>query len=63
MAILSSVATSSVGEVYASLARDIVAGTHQTPGFAHALHSSRLIAAVERAAVTGERQVGLGDLP
>ena len=52
-----------VGEVYASLARDIVAGTHQTPGFAHALHSSRLIAAVERAAVTGERQVGLGDLP
>lgn len=45
-----------VGEVYASLARDLEAGTYATPGFAHALHNSRLIAAVERAAQTGERQ-------
>lgn len=48
-----------VGEVYASLARDMAQGTHHTPGFAHALHNSRLIAAVERAARTGERQRGL----
>ena len=45
-----------VGEVYASLGRDLVAGTYQTPGFAHALHNSRLVQAVERAAQTGERQ-------
>ena len=45
-----------VGEVYASLARDLSAGTYDTPGFAHALHNSRLVAAVERAARTGERQ-------
>lgn len=45
-----------VGEVYASLARDIVNGTRATPGFAHALHNSRLIAALERAARSGERQ-------
>ncbi|MFV3073347.1 Gfo/Idh/MocA family protein [Niveispirillum fermenti] len=45
-----------VGEVYASLARDMAAGTHHTPGFAHALHNSRLVAAVERAAQTGVRQ-------
>jgi len=45
-----------VGEVYSSLARDITMGTFATPGFAHALHSSRLIAAVERAAQTGLRQ-------
>ncbi|MCO8277075.1 Gfo/Idh/MocA family oxidoreductase [Actinoplanes sp. TRM 88003] len=35
-----------VGEVYASLARDIENGTHHTPGFAHALHNSRLVARV-----------------
>ncbi|KQO35488.1 Gfo/Idh/MocA family oxidoreductase [Pseudomonas chengduensis] len=46
-----------VGEVYASLARDLRTGTYHTPGFAHALHSSQLIAAVERAAVTGQRQL------
>lgn len=46
-----------VGEVYASLARDLRIGTYHTPGFAHALHSSQLIAAVERAAVTGQRQL------
>lgn len=46
-----------VGEVYASLARDLRMGTYHTPGFAHALHSSQLIAAVERAAVTGQRQL------
>ncbi|WP_185984253.1 Gfo/Idh/MocA family protein [Aureimonas mangrovi] len=48
-----------VGEVYASLARDMAAGTHETPGFAHALHNSRLVAAVEHAAATGERQRNL----
>lgn len=45
-----------VGEVYASFARDLLAGTHHTPGFAHALHNSRLVDAVERAARTGHRQ-------
>jgi predicted dehydrogenase len=45
-----------VGEVYASLARDLVAGTYRTPGFHHAAHNSRLVAAVERAADTGQRQ-------
>lgn len=45
-----------VGEVYASLARDLQTGRFDTPGFAHALHNSRLVAAVERAARTGERQ-------
>ena len=45
-----------VGEVYASLARDIAAGTFRTPGFTHAVHNSRLVAAVERAARTGVRQ-------
>ncbi|KZD09510.1 Gfo/Idh/MocA family protein [Oceanibaculum pacificum] len=48
-----------VGEVYASLARDLASGTHETPGFDHALHNSRLVAAVERAALTGERQRNL----
>jgi predicted dehydrogenase len=45
-----------VGEVYASLGRDIAAGRFDTPGFGHALHNSRLVAAVERAARTGVRQ-------
>ncbi len=45
-----------VGELYGSLARDLAAGTHETPGFTHALHNSRLVAAVERAARTGQRQ-------
>lgn len=45
-----------VGEVYASLAGDLAAGTFNTPGFDHALHNSRLVAAIERAAATGERQ-------
>ena len=45
-----------IGEVYASLARDIHAGTHSTPGFAHALHNTRLMEAVTRAAERGERQ-------
>jgi predicted dehydrogenase len=45
-----------VGEVYASLARDMATGRFDTPGFVHALHNSRLIAAVEHAARTGERQ-------
>ncbi|WP_215399247.1 Gfo/Idh/MocA family protein [Rheinheimera oceanensis] len=50
-------ASINVSEVYASLARDIATGTFYTPGFAHALHSSRLIAAVEQAAQSGERQL------
>lgn len=49
-------ASINVGEVYASLARDIVHGTYETPGFEHALHNSRLIERVERAADSGQRQ-------
>jgi predicted dehydrogenase len=49
-------ASINVGEVYASLARDIVNGTYHTPGFGHAVHNSRLIARVEQAAKTGLRQ-------
>jgi predicted dehydrogenase len=45
-----------VAEVYAHLVRDIHAGTYTTPGFEHALHNSRLIAAVRRAAERGKRQ-------
>lgn len=45
-----------VGEVYARLVRDLREGTYGTPGFLHALHSARLIAAVRRAAERGERQ-------
>ncbi|WP_250004668.1 Gfo/Idh/MocA family protein [Actinoplanes sp. M2I2] len=49
-------ASINVGEVYASLARDIANGTHHTPGFRHAAHNSRLMARVEQAARTGTRQ-------
>ncbi|WP_435246886.1 Gfo/Idh/MocA family protein [Streptomyces sp. NRRL F-5630] len=49
-------ASINVGEVYASLARDLTNGTHHTPGFQHAAHNSRLIARVEQAARTGVRQ-------
>ncbi|MFC9085777.1 Gfo/Idh/MocA family protein [Nocardiopsis dassonvillei] len=49
-------ASVNVGEVYASLARDIVNGTYDTPGFEHAVHNSRLVAQVERAARIGLRQ-------
>lgn len=49
-------ASINVGEVYASLARDIADGTHHTPGFGHAAHNSRLIARVAEAARTGIRQ-------
>lgn len=45
-----------VGEVYASLARDLAMGSFETASFLHAAHNSRLIAAIERAAVTGQRQ-------
>jgi predicted dehydrogenase len=45
-----------VGEVYASLVRDLRAGTYSTPGLQHALHNARLIEAVVRAAERGERQ-------
>jgi predicted dehydrogenase len=44
-----------VGEVYASLVRDLRAGTYSTPGFEHALHNARLIEAVMRAGERGER--------
>ncbi|MDT0443480.1 Gfo/Idh/MocA family oxidoreductase [Streptomyces johnsoniae] len=49
-------ASINVGEVYAGLARDITNGTHHTPGFAHAVHNSRLVARVEQASRTGRRQ-------
>jgi hypothetical protein len=49
-------ASINVGEVYASLARDIAKGTYHTPGFHHAAHNSRLIARVDQAARTGIRQ-------
>ncbi|TNH28696.1 hypothetical protein FHG89_14815 [Micromonospora orduensis] len=39
-------ASITVGEVYASLARDIANGAHRTPGFGHAAHNSRLMARV-----------------
>ena len=45
-----------LAEVYAHLLRDIHSNTYTTPGFEHALHNSRLIAAVTRAAARGERQ-------
>jgi predicted dehydrogenase len=45
-----------VGEVYAQLYRDVLAGSYDTPGFEHALHNARLIEAVTRAAERGERQ-------
>jgi predicted dehydrogenase len=45
-----------VGEVYAHLVRDLLAGTYSTPGFDQAFHNARLIAAVTRAAARGERQ-------
>jgi predicted dehydrogenase len=53
-------AATNVGEVYGSLARDMAQGTFNTPDFAHAVHNSQLVAAVERAAQTGERQRNLG---
>jgi len=49
-------ASINVGEVYASLARDIANGSHETPGFEHALHNSRLVARVDEAARSGRRQ-------
>ncbi|MBB1250543.1 Gfo/Idh/MocA family protein [Rhizobium sp. G21] len=49
-------ASINVGEVYASLGRDLAEDTRLTPGFAHALHNSRLVAAIEKAAETGQRQ-------
>jgi len=45
-----------VGEVYSHLVRDVQAGTYRTPGFEHAVHNSRLIETVRRAADRGERQ-------
>jgi predicted dehydrogenase len=51
-----------VGEIYAHLIRDVHTGTYSTPGFEHAVHNSRLIEAVRRAAKQGERRK-LMDLP
>ena len=45
-----------VGEVYAHLVRDMLAGTYNTPGFEHGLHNARLIEAVKRASEQGERR-------
>ena len=45
-----------VGEVYASLVRDIEAGSRHTPGFDHALANLRLMDAVAIAARSGVRQ-------
>ena len=45
-----------VAEVYAHFLRGLHAGTHSTPGFAHALHNARLIEAVRHAAERGARQ-------
>jgi len=45
-----------VAQMYASLAHDLETARHDTPGFAHALHNARLIAAVARAAESGNRQ-------
>lgn len=45
-----------VGELYAVLARDIATGTHASPDFNHALHSSRLASAIARASAEGRRQ-------
>lgn len=49
-------ASINVGEVYASLGRDIANGTYETPGFEHAVHNSRLISRVGQAAESGQRQ-------
>ncbi|MFD7025678.1 Gfo/Idh/MocA family protein [Promicromonospora sukumoe] len=49
-------ASINVGEVYASLARDLADGTRHTPGFDRAVHNSRLVARLEQAARTGVRQ-------
>jgi predicted dehydrogenase len=48
-----------VAEVYAHLVRDMHSDTYTTPGFEHALHNARLIAAVRRAAERGKRQTYL----
>ncbi|RMQ43344.1 hypothetical protein ALQ04_01162 [Pseudomonas cichorii] len=45
-----------IGEVYASLARDVISGSFTTPGLEAAAHNSRLIAAVERSAKSGIRE-------
>jgi predicted dehydrogenase len=45
-----------VAEVYAHLLLDIHAGTYTTPGFEHAVHNARLIAAVRHASEHGKRQ-------
>jgi predicted dehydrogenase len=44
-----------VGEVYASIVRDIEDGSHSAPDFGHALHNSRLMAAVRQAGEGGHR--------
>ncbi len=51
-------AAANVAEVYAALARDIMEDTWTVPGFGHAAHLTRLIAAMTRAAQEGRRQKG-----
>jgi predicted dehydrogenase len=45
-----------VAHLYASLARDLREGGHEVQGFDHALRRHELIAAIETASRTGERQ-------
>jgi predicted dehydrogenase len=49
-------ATANVGELYARFAKDIRDGQEETPDFARAVEVHRLVAAVTRAAETGQRQ-------
>ena len=46
-----------VAQAYAQLLDDLRDGTHEVPTFADAVRRHRTLAAVERAAATGERQV------
>ncbi len=44
-----------VGRAYAAFAADIDSGTHIVPNFADAVRRNEVIAAIERAAASGER--------
>jgi len=53
-----------VGRAYAAFAADIDNGTHTVPDFADAVRRHEVIAAIERAAATGERvKVAANDVP
>ena len=49
-----------IAEMYARFARDIQTGQRSTPDFAHAARMHRLIDALDRGGVTGERQKSNG---